>query len=301
MAETRMRPFHLALMLLVNVVWGLNFAAIAYTVSALPPILANALRFLVVLLFLFPFLRRPVRQKGRLFAIAVLLGILHFGAVFLAMSRAIDMAPIAIVAQMSVPFSTLLAVLLLGERIGPWRVIGMAVAFSGVAILSFEPGAGEADLGAILLTLFSAFVFALVAILMRRLRDTHSMTVQVWVAAAAVPGSLMLSALFETGQGAALARAPVTAFLAVAYSGIFASIIGHGLTYWLLQRYEVSTVAPYMLLAPLFAVLSAVLLLGEHLDAGDLWGGAVTLGGVLLITIRNRKRQPLGAGTTPPT
>jgi len=80
---------HLLLILAISLLWGLNFVAIAKAVEGLPPLFANAMRFGVVLLVLLPFLKRVEGQMPILFGIAFLMGVVHFGAVFLAMALAI--------------------------------------------------------------------------------------------------------------------------------------------------------------------------------------------------------------------
>jgi len=284
---------HLLLILAISLLWGLNFVAIAKAVEGLPPLFANAMRFGVVLLVLLPFLKRVEGQMPILFGIAFLMGVVHFGAVFLAMALAIDIAPIAIAAQTNVPFATLLAVLVLGERIGIWRTAGISLSFVGVSVMGLKPGAVDGQVSALALVLFSAFAYAVAAILMRRIRHATPMTVQAWTALAAVPGSLLLSLAIERGQLAALANAPWESLAGVAYAAVAASIIGHGGMYYLLQRYPVSTVTPYFLLAPVFAVLAAMLLLDERLEGADLLGGMLTLAGVLVITLRQKRREPL--------
>ncbi len=282
-----MRAPHLLLAVTITLLWGLNFVAVAYIVRDFPPILANALRFGVVLVVLLPFLKRVPGQMGILLAIAFLMGVVHFGSMFLAMAIATDISPIAIVAQVTVPLSTLLAVLVLGERIGLWRIAGLALSFSGVLIFGLDP-AGMSQTNAVALIVFSALVYSIVAILMRRIRGAAPMTVQAWIAMAAVPGSLLLTLGLENGQMAALAAAPWQSYGLVVYSALAASIIGHGGVYYLYQRYPVSTVSPFLLLAPVWAVLAAVIVMGERLDWRDLLGGALTLAGVLIVTIRTR-------------
>lgn len=281
---------HLALVLLITFLWGMNFLAVKLAVTDFPPILANMLRFSVVFLILFPALKRIRGQMTLMLWIAGLMGVLHFGAVFLAMGVATDLAPIAIVAQTNVPFATLLAIVVLGERIGAYRIAGIALSFAGVLVLGLEPGALD-QVTAVILVLFAALIYAVCAILMRKIRFTGPMTLQAWIALAAVPGSLALSLLFETGQAAALADSSWRGWGGIVYSAIAASIVGHGGMYYLFQRYEVGTVAPFMLLAPVFAVLGAVIFLGETLDWRDWVGGALTLMGVLVITLRDRERK----------
>lgn len=70
------------------------------------------------------------------------------------------------------------------------------------------------------------------------------------------------------------------------YSALAASLVGHGLLYGLLQRHRVAEVTPFLLLTPVFAVALGVIVWGDH-PGPRLWiGGALVLGGVLVVALR---------------
>jgi O-acetylserine/cysteine efflux transporter len=181
--------------------------------------------------------------------------------------------------------SALLAVWLLGERI-PKRVIaGIAIAFCGVLVLGFDPLVLDAP-AALAVTLVAAFTLALGTTLMRRMRGVGTFELQAWGAVIGIPFLLLASWLFENGQQAALADADWRAWAGAAYSGLIASLVGHGLLYWLVQRHPVSLITPYLLIAPVFAIVLGVLVWGDHPGPGLIVGGAMVLGGVLAISTR---------------
>jgi O-acetylserine/cysteine efflux transporter len=60
----------------------------------------------------------------------------------------------------------------------------------------------------------------------------------------------------------------------------------------MIRRYPVTSVAPVTVLTPLFSVLFSVLLLGDVLDARMVVGGLLTLTGVTVILVRERKAAP---------
>ncbi|MBK5910418.1 hypothetical protein CCR85_02795 [Rhodothalassium salexigens] len=284
-----MRPIHLALVILIAIVWGLNFVVVLQVVADLPPVFANAIRFAIVLVLLAPFLRPVPGRMARLIGVALVLGVVHFGLVFVAMSRTVDLAPVIVAAQTNVPFATLLAVLAFGERIGLWRTLGIALSFAGVLLIGLDP-AGFDNVVAMGLILGSAFAYGLSANLLRKLVGVSAMTVQAWVAAMAVPGSLLVSWVAETGQIVAVQNAGWAAWGGLLYGAVAATIVGHvGMTY-LFQRYAVTTVSPYMLMMPVFATAFAVWLADEALTWRAVVGGLVTISGVGLITLRNRLR-----------
>lgn len=279
----------ICLVVLVTIVWGLNFIAVKYAVADFPPLVANAIRFVIVVVALLPFLRVVPGRMKDLLLVAVCLGVIHFGAVFMGMQVAGGVGAVAIASQLNVPFATLLAVMFLGETVGWKRVTGILLSFSGVMVLGFDPEV-FAYWDALLIIIFAAFMYSVAAILMRRLKDVRAVTTQAWVGVAGVLGSALLSGIFETGQVDAVLNASDMAWGGVIYSGIAASLIGHGGANYLLRKYEVSVVSPYFLLMPIFAVLGGILILDEEFTWRMAVGGLLTLLGVAVVTFRNNVR-----------
>jgi O-acetylserine/cysteine efflux transporter len=130
----------LFLLVLVCLVWGFNFVVGAQGMQHFSPYVFMALRFLLVLLMLLPFLRwPPAGQWTRLIFVCLCIGALHFTTLFWALGHSQDVSSIAITQQTYIPMAVILAVLLLGERVGLYSLLAIAVAFSGVVVLSFDP------------------------------------------------------------------------------------------------------------------------------------------------------------------
>lgn len=283
-----MPPAHLALVVLVSLAWGGNFLASAVALLSLPPFLYTALRLAIVLVILAPWLRAPAPGHWpRLIAVALLNGSLHFGINFWALRAAGDLSSVAIGLQSHVPISVILSVWLLGERIGKTTVIAVALSFVGVLVMGLDPGVADQPL-ALALCLLAAFALALGSTLMRRLAGVGVFSLQAWGAVLGIPLMLAVSALLEGDARVHLAAAPLVAYGGAVFSAIAASILGHGGYYWLVQRHGVSPVSPYTLLTPLFAVLLGVLVWGDRPGPRLAVGGALVLGGVLLIALRRR-------------
>jgi O-acetylserine/cysteine efflux transporter len=83
-----------------------------------------------------------------------------------------------------------------------------------------------------------------------------------------------------------MASAPWLGWATVAYTGLVASIVGHGVFFALVQRHPVSSIMPYLLLTPLTAVIFGVLLWGDRPGWRLLVGGALVLSGIFVVTIR---------------
>lgn len=282
---------HLVLVLLVCVAWGGNFLMSALALRELPAFLFTAARLALVGVILIPWLRVPASgQWWRLFAICLCNGSLHFGLSFWALRMAGDLSSPAIVMQSYVPMTTLLAIVLLGERIG-WRTAaGVTVSFVGVLVLGFDPEVLDAPQSVVLM-LISAFFLALGTVLMRGMRDLHPLSLQAWSAALGIPLLLIASALFEGDPSRLLQGLAPATWAGVAYSALIASVLGHSLFFWLVQRHPVSQLTPYLLLAPLIAIVLGVVFWGDRPGPRLLVGGAMVLGGVLAIALRSRRKH----------
>lgn len=276
----------IALLLVVVLAWAGNFLTSALALRELPPLLFTALRFALLALPLLPFLRRPARgQWPRLVAVCLCIGVLHFGLSFSALKLAGDLSSPAIVMQSYVPMTALLAWWWLGERFG-WRTgAAIALSFGGVLVLGFDPLVLDRPLS-LLLMLVSALFLAIGTVLMKGLRGLDVRSQQGWMAVVSLPPLLVASALSEPGGFATLAGISWIAWFGAAYAAYVASLLGHGLYYVLVQRHPVAQVTPWLLLSPVFAVALGIAFWGDR-PGPRLWlGGAMVLGGVLVIALR---------------
>jgi drug/metabolite transporter (DMT)-like permease len=184
-------------------------------------------------------------------------------------------------------WSAVLAALVLKERFGMGKVLGLAIGFAG-AVLVVTRGRLDARLLALpatrgdLLVLASTVNWAFYTVLghgtIRRLGPTRA------TAGAMLVGWLMLAPVFVAVRGwRDLALLSAGGWAAVLFLGIACS--GLGYLFWVgaLRRVEASRVATLLYLEPLVTLAAAVVLLGEPVHATTVAGGLVVLGGVAIV------------------
>ena len=281
---------HLILAMVVNLLWGLNFLATRFAVDEMPPVLAASLRFLIVLLVLLPFLKPEKTHMRALLQTALVIGVFHFGLLYIGIAWTKDLSVAAVGTLMNVPFATLLAVAILGERIGAQRTGGILIAVVGVVILSFNPRVLD-YIDGLLIVLVAVFGYAVGIIMMRRLPGVHPLSLQAWMALLCFPILLGISLVAESGQLMALKTASAWAYGGIVFSALGASVVGHGLNFYLLQRYPVTTVAPLTLLSQLVAIVGGLVVFDDVLKPGMIAGGIFIFAGVAVVSYRNRKRS----------
>ncbi|HVR82083.1 MAG TPA: DMT family transporter [Luteimonas sp.] len=276
----------LALVLIICIVWAVNFLTSAFALREIPPFLFTAVRLAILALALGAFVKLPPRgQWSRLIAVALCNGVLHFGLSFWALQLAGNLSSPAIVMQSYVPMAALLAWWWLDERFG-WRTaLAITLSFAGVLVLGFDPLVLQQP-ASLVLMLVSALFLAIGTVLMRPLKGLDMVSQQGWTAIIGVLPLLALSAVFEPNGLAALRAASWIGWGGAAYAALFASLLGHGLYYVLVQRHPVAQVTPWLLISPILAVLLGIVFWGDR-PGVQLWiGGAMVLSGVLLIALR---------------
>jgi len=285
---TQVAGRHLALLVGICAVWGFNLIAIKAGVDRMPPIFFSFLRFLVLAVAVAPFLRVRRGEMRWLLVASLCSGGLQFALMFVGIAHSGSMSSVAIAGQLGVPFTTLLSIAILGEQVRWRRWTGILLSFAGVMVIGFNPVAFD-SLGGLSLVVLGALSGSLGLVAIKRVHDIRPLELQAWFAWTSLPVLLLLTLLLEEGQMAGLAALDLAGAGAVLYTSLAASLFGHTAFFAMVQRYEVTSVAPITVMAPLFSVGFAMLLLGERLDWRIVVGGAMTLGGVAIIALRERR------------
>jgi len=190
-----------------------------------PPLFFAAIRFLGVAVFLIPFLRPVPKNLGTLFLIAMLIGCLNFGLLFVGLANA-DVSAAAVTGQLGVPMSTIMSMVFLGEKIGWRRALGISLAFAGVVVIAFDPTSFSLSFG-LLLIFFAAVLGSAGGIVMKRMPEMDPLNLSAWVGLFSFAPLFAISALLETGQVAAYVAGGWQVWLASLFAIIGVSIFAH--------------------------------------------------------------------------
>ena len=305
---------HVALAVLVAVIWGANFVVIDLGLGDIPPTLFVAIRFVVVLLpaiFLVP---RPTMPWHDVLTIGAFMSLGQFGLLYSALAVGMPAGLASLVLQAQVVGTVLIAAVVLHERPSRTQVIGVLVGVVGLVIVGVGRSAATPAIG-LLLTVAAAMSWAIGNVAARRAAaHTRSPTpgasslaaglsLTVW-SATIVPLPLFALSLAIDGPDAvahALTHPTVAAVLSTLYTAWLASLVGYGIWNTLLARHPAAAVVPFAMLVPVVGLSTAWLVQGEVPNAWEAVGGAVLLLGVAVTTgvLSPRRRPGAGAGPAP--
>ena len=285
-----MKPQHLAAILIIDLIWGFNIVAVKESVTSAGPLVTVLLRYAFATAICLPFVRWLPGRMHLILLTALIAGALFMTLGAISFAVADNISALSIVGQLGVPFSLILAVIFMGERIRWPRATAVAITFVGVVVMGFDPAIAHERLG-ILLTAGAALCWAGGNLLFRKLAGVSVFVIHGWIGLISMPIVLTLAWMFEPERVLAIPQLPAATWGWLAYSGILSSLVGHGGMTWLFQRYPVAVVSPLTLPTPLISVCVAIAVYNTPITGQMLAGGLLTLIGVAIITIRTAQRR----------
>ena len=225
-----------ALLVVICLLWASNNIVSKYVVAYLhaPPLFYAAVRFAIVAIAVFPWLRPVPKPFWRLILVALCMGAGSFAFVFLALKTA-SPSSVAIVSQLMVPMTTVLSFLILRERLSRRRLTGIALTLLGALAVMWDPHGFKISEG-LLFVVASAFLGSLGAVLMKGMEGVKPLQFQAWVGLASSIPLALASAGLETGQVDRALAAGWPFLAALAYTAIAVSLLGHSLFFNSLLR-----------------------------------------------------------------
>jgi O-acetylserine/cysteine efflux transporter len=297
-------PLDLALTFLVMVIWGCNYVFAKLGLQEAPPFALLSLRFILVGVLAVPFAKTPRRHLPQLLALSIVLGTLHFGLVYLGLTR-VDAATGAVLVQLQVPMAGLLSFLVLRERPGLMWGVGATLAFLGTLALFGEPNL-SANRGYALLIVLSALAWAVSYLLLKNMQKPGAIdpfSVNAWMSLFTAPQLAVISVLVEHQQFHKLQTMSAAGYASLAYQVLFVGLLAYGLWYHLIAKYPLSVTSPFTLTIPVFSALAGALVLHEPIQMRFVLGAGLTLSGVGIIMLRSartaRSALPQGSGAEP--
>ncbi|MEO5884004.1 MAG: EamA family transporter [Candidatus Limnocylindrales bacterium] len=293
-------------MLVLYVVWGSTYLAIAIAVDTIPPFLMAGARFLLAgaVLLTWTIVRargefvRPTRREWRDSAIV---GALLLGGGMGMVAWGEQTIPSGIAALLIALMPVWIAVfggILLGERLPRMAVVGILVGFGGVAILVGPTAFGVA--GALDPAGLGAIMLSPIAWSLGSLYASHRATLPAKPLVATglqmlTGGLLLMTMAAATGEFGRVDPGAISApsLGAFAYLAIVGSLLAFTAYGWLLRVAPLPLVATYAYVNPVVAVILGALVLQEPIDSRTLVAGAVIIAAVaLIVTARGRMAGP---------
>lgn len=270
--KTRLDALAVASLVLCCFLWGLNQVAAKVAISEVPPLAQAAIRSLggAALVFLWARLRgialfgsdgslRGGLLAGMLFAA-------EFGCIFLGLQYT-TASRMAVFIYIS-PFVVALGMPFIAksEKLKPWQLSGLVIAFAGVAWGFAEgltkPAAGDRQWLGDGLGVLAGVLWGATTLAIRGSRLSSASAEKTLLYQLATSGVALAAAALVTGAGWAPTLSPLT-WASLFFQVVIVTFASYLLWFWLIRHYPATRLAVFTLLTPVFGLLLGGWLLGE--------------------------------------
>lgn len=277
--------------ILTIIPWASAFVGIRAGLQEYSPGHLTLLRFLVASLVMLVYallVRMPLPERRDWPALFVLgfLGITTYHTALNYGQVTVQAGPAALIIAVGPIFTALMSYFYLHERLSGLGWLGIAIAFSGIALIavgksghgfSFDPNALLIVVSALVTSIYFVFQRPLV----RKYNPLYFTAYSIWA------GTLPLL-LFWPGLVSELRTASAQATWSIIYLGVLPGGLSYFTWNYALSRVPPSRVTSFLYISPVLATLMAYLWLGEVPALLALVGGAVALVGVVVVNTLGR-------------
>ena len=276
---------------LVPIFLGFGFVIAKPAMEYLPPFLLMGLRFTFVALLLVWWFPIPRGYLKKIFFASLIANTIQYSITYTGLDL-IDASAAVLLVQTEVPFGVLFAYFMLKEKPTVRALIGIAIAFVGVYILTGSPNLDGKVLG-VSLTIIGSGVWALGQVLVKPLsKEINPLALVAWLGLFSGPILIGLSATFDGNTIDYFKNANFESWMIAIYLGFIMQPITYGCFYYVLKRNPLYKVLPIVTMGiPPTGLLAAIFLLGEEPTKELFIGGVVIIIGVILIVFTKPEKK----------
>ena len=276
---------------LVPIFLGFGFVIAKPAFESFPPILLMGIRFTFAASLLIWWFPIPKDYLKKIFFASLIANTLQYSITYTGLNY-IDASAAVLLVQTEVPFGVIFAYFMLREKPTIRALIGIAVAFVGVYILTGSPNLDGKFFG-ITLTIIGSAIWALGQVIVKPLsKEINPLALVAWLALFSGPILITLSSIIDGDTIKYLSEAKFDHWMIAFYIGFIMQPVTYGCFYYVLKNNPLYKVLPIVTMGiPPTGLLAAIFLLGEKPTQELFIGGAIIIVGVILIVFTKNKTE----------
>ncbi|MFT3671051.1 DMT family transporter [Aestuariivirga sp.] len=278
-----MHSRNLLLALLPPLFWGVGFTLTKPASAHFQPLFMMLLVYAVIALIMLVAHREMPKTPWLKLTVIAAFSVTIQGALMFSALAYVEATTANLVLQTQVPIAILLGWLLLGEALDGRKILGTAIALTGVAIVIGLPQE-RPPLLPVLAVIAAGATWALGQVLTRLWSRDSGLMVLKANALFGVPQLLVATLVLERGQWQSIVSATPLDWFYLAFVCFIGFYAAYAAWFTLLKRVRVDEATPFVMLMTPIGVISAVVLLGETLHWPQVVGGIILLIGLAIVS-----------------
>ncbi len=284
-----MKILDMCLAFLAVLIWGSFSIAIKLGLEDFPPFLMSTIRLLFPIIILAPFFRPS--KKHLIGVLLISIGMTIEAVLAFTALQYTEGSCSTIVWQLAIPFSALLVMFFFNDKLTLLQWLGMTVSFAGVVMIAGAPSINL--IWPLFMIAGAAFTWSLynVVVIKKIPAPVSPFMLVGWGALFSFPQILLVSLLFEKNHIEIIEKASLSAWFTVLYLSIACFIIAQILWYYLIRKYPVTKIIPFLFFEPAIGLLLGYFILSEPLSWQKVLGCALVISGMILIELFACKKE----------
>ena len=285
----------IAILLVLTLLWGLNYPVIKYTNQGISPVFASAIRSVIASLFGIAYC---LRQREKLFhtdirlfhgfVVGLLFG-LEFACVYFGMLYTDAVRSVLFVYMSPFVVAAGAHFFLKGDRLTFLKTAGLILAFAGVVVVFWgkPKAAGPSMLFGDLLEIAAGFFWGATTLYIKKFmaQKVEPINTFLYQLVFSIPILFMVSLILEPKW---IYKIDFFIILALFFQSFIVAFISYLIWFRLIHQYSVSRLSAFTFFTPLFGVLFGVLFLNEEFTISLMIGLPLVSLGIFLVNWRRQ-------------
>ena len=285
----------IAILLVLTLLWGLNYPVIKYTNQGISPVFASAIRSVIASLFGIAYC---LRQKEKLFhtdirlfhgfVVGLLFG-LEFACVYFGMLYTDAVRSVLFVYMSPFVVAAGAHFFLKGDHLTFLKTAGLILAFAGVVVVFWgkPKAAGPSMLFGDLLEIAAGFFWGATTLYIKKFmaQKVEPINTFLYQLVFSIPILFMVSLILEPKW---IYKIDFFIILALFFQSFIVAFISYLIWFRLIHQYSVSRLSAFTFFTPLFGVLFGVLFLNEEFTISLMIGLPLVSLGIFLVNWRRQ-------------
>jgi len=273
--------------ILISIIWGSTWFAIKIGLESVPPLYGVAIRFTLAVIILLIIMRFrgeqfPIDKDSLMLFLAM--GVLSISLPFALVYWGEQYIPSGLASVLFAVYPFVVATyshfMLPGEKLNPYKIIGIILGFLGILIIFWTDlrlgDASTLGMGAVLV---STLMQGMALVIIKK-KGTHLSPVTLNVGGMLV-GVIILYLMALEFENFSDIRFDEKGIGSILYLGTFGSVVTFVTYYWLLKRVEAVYLSLVSFVTPILAVILGIVFLNEILGPNIFSGAALVMLGIL--------------------
>lgn len=260
--------FDIISLILIILVWGLNYIVLKVGLSDIPPLTLCTLRFFLTMFPAIFFCPKPNSSLILVTVYGIIMFVFQFSFLFIGIRFGMSAGLSSLLIQTNVLFTILIAHFFLHEEVNKWQCLGLVAAFIGIGLIALKTTTSISYFG-FMFILAAALACGIGNIIAKKVMNENMVSLVVWSSGIAWPILLVMSFLFENPYPFFTNPATYTPtfFFTILYVAFPTTLFAFSAWSQLLNHHPAGKIAPYSLLIPIISSIAGYFILDETFPA----------------------------------